>query len=164
MSLKIDYKKLIKDSHQKLIKKILKDVSKNGLPGEHHFYISFATKFPGVEIAEWMKNEYQNGMTIVIQNWFENLIVFDQYFSIILSFNNKPEKIIIPFDSIINFTDPSVNFSLQFEISLSKSLKEETKRQLNQGSFNEENKQLKLKKNDKVIKKDNIIKFDKYKD
>ena len=164
MSFKIDYKKLIKDSHQKLIKKILKDVSKNGLPGEHHFYISFATKFPGVEIAEWMKNEYQNGMTIVIQNWFENLIVSDQFFSIILSFNNKPEKIIIPFDSIINFTDPSVNFSLQFEISLSKSLKEETKRQLNQGSFNEEIKQLKLKKNDKVIKKDNIIKFDKYKD
>ena len=164
MSFKIDYKKLIKDSHQKLIKKILKDVSKNGLPGEHHFYISFATKFPGVEIAEWMKNKYQNGMTIVIQNWFENLIVSDQFFSIILSFNNKPEKIIIPFDSIINFTDPSVNFSLQFEISLSKSLKEETKRQLNQGSFNEEIKQLKLKKNDKVIKKDNIIKFDKYKD
>ena len=164
MSFKIDYKKLIKVSHQKLIKKILKDVSKNGLPGEHHFYISFATKFPGVEIAEWMKNEYQNGMTIVIQNWFENLIVSDQFFSIILSFNNKPEKIIIPFDSIINFTDPSVNFSLQFEISLSKSLKEETKRQLNQGSFNEEIKQLKLKKNDKVIKKDNIIKFDKYKD
>ena len=164
MSFKIDYKKLIKDSHQKLIKKILKDVSKNGLPGEHHFYISFATRFPGVEIAEWMKNEYQNGMTIVIQNWFENLIVSDQFFSIILSFNNKPEKIIIPFDSIINFTDPSVNFSLQFEISLSKSLKEETKRQLNQGSFNEEIKQLKLKKNDKVIKKDNIIKFDKYKD
>ena len=164
MSFKIDYKKLIKDSHQKLIKKILKDVSKNGLPGDHHFYISFATKFPGVEIAEWMKNEYQNGMTIVIQNWFENLIVSDQFFSIILSFNNKPEKIIIPFDSIINFTDPSVNFSLQFEISLSKSLKEETKRQLNQGSFSKENKQLKLKKNDKVIKKDNIIKFDKYKD
>ena len=164
MSFKIDYKKLIKDSHQKLIKKILKDVSKNGLPGEHHFYISFATKFPGVEIAEWMKNEYQNGMTIVIQNWFENLIVSDQFFSIILSFNNKPEKIIIPFDSIINFTDPSVNFSLQFEISISKSLQEETKRQLNQGSFNEEIKQLKLKKNDKVIKKDNIIKFDKYKD
>jgi len=164
MSFKIDYKKLIKVSHQKLIKKILKDVSKNGLPGEHHFYISFATKFPGVEIAEWMKNEYQNGMTIVIQNWFENLIVSDQFFSIILSFNNKPEKIIIPFDSIINFTDPSVNFSLQFEISLSKSLKEETKRKLNQGSFNEEIKQLKLKKNDKVIKKDNIIKFDKYKD
>ena len=164
MSFKIDYKKLIKDSHQKLIKKILKDVSKNGLPGEHHFYISFATKFPGVEIAEWMKNKYQNGMTIVIQNWFENLIVSDQFFSIILSFNNKPEKIIIPFDSIINFTDPSVNFSLQFEISLSKSLKEETKRQLNQGSFSKENKQLKLKKNDKVIKKENIIKFDKYKD
>ena len=164
MSFKIDYKKLIKDSHQKLIKKILKDVSKNGLPGEHHFYISFATKFPGVEIAEWMKNEYQNGMTIVIQNWFENLIVSDQFFSIVLSFNNKLEKIIIPFDSIINFTDPSVNFSLQFEISISKSLQEETEKQINQGFFSKENKQLKLKKNDKVIKKDNIIKFDKYKD
>ena len=111
-----------------------------------------------------MKNEYQNGMTIVIQNWFENLIVSDQFFSIVLSFNNKLEKIIIPFDSIINFTDPSVNFSLQFEISISKSLQEETEKQINQGFFSKENKQLKLKKNDKVIKKDNLIKFDKYKD
>ncbi len=122
MTLNINYERLIKDSLKIAIKELLKSVSKKGLPGKHHFFISFITKFPGVEIAEWMIKEYPKDMTIVIQNWFEDLEVDDQYFSIVLNFKNKPEKMKIPFDSIISFSDPSVNFSLQFENSMKQNL------------------------------------------
>ena len=122
MTLNINYERLIKDSLKIAIKELLKSVSKKGLPGKHHFFISFITKFPGVEIAEWMIKEYPKDMTIVIQNWFEDLQVDDQYFSIVLNFKNKPEKMKIPFDSIISFSDPSVNFSLQFENSMKQNL------------------------------------------
>ncbi len=122
MTLNINYERLIKDSLKIAIKELLKSVSKKGLPGKHHFFISFITKFPGVEISEWMIKEYPKDMTIVIQNWFEDLQVDDQYFSIVLNFKNKPEKMKIPFDSIISFSDPSVNFSLQFENSMKQNL------------------------------------------
>ena len=115
MTLNINYEQLIKDSLKVAIKELLKSVSKKGLPGKHHFFISFITNFPGVEISEWMIKDYPNDMTIVIQNWFEDLKVDDKYFSIVLNFKNKPEKMKIPFASIISFSDPSVNFSLQFE-------------------------------------------------
>ena len=111
-----------KDSLKVAIKELLKSVSKKGLPGKHHFFISFITNFPGVEISEWMIKDYPNDMTIVIQNWFEDLQVDDQYFSVVLNFKNKPEKMKIPFASIISFSDPSVNFSLQFENSMKQNL------------------------------------------
>ena len=122
MTLTINYEDIIKDSLKNAIKKVLLDVSLKGLPGDHHFYISFITSFSGVKIAEWMIKDYPNEMTIVIQNWFEDLEVDDQYFSIVLNFKNKPEKMKIPFDSIISFSDPSVNFSLQFENSMKQNL------------------------------------------
>ena len=122
MTFTINYEEIIKDSLKKAIKKLLLDVSLKGLPGDHHFYISFITNFPGVKIAEWMMKDYPNEMTIVIQNWFENLHVDDKGFSIVLNFKNKPEKLTIPFESILSFSDPSVNFSLQFEGSVSQNL------------------------------------------
>ena len=122
MTLNINYEQLIKDSLKTAIKGLLKSVSEQGLPGDHHFFISFNTNFEGVEISDWMVGKYPNEMTIVIQNWFENLNVDDQCFSIVLNFNNKPEKMKIPFDSIISFSDPSVNFSLQFENSMKQNL------------------------------------------
>jgi hypothetical protein len=122
MTSTINYEEIIKDSLKNAIKKLLLNVSLKGLPGDHHFYISFITNFPGVKIAEWMMKDFPNDMTVVIQNWFENLHVDDKGFSIVLNFKNKPEKLSIPFESIISFSDPSVNFSLQFESSVSQNL------------------------------------------
>ena len=157
MTLAINYEDIIKDSLKNAIKKVLLDVSLKGLPGNHHFYISFITSFTGVKIAEWMIKDYPNKMTIVIQNWYENLNIDDKCFSIVLNFKNKPEKLTIPFDSIISFSDPSVNFSLQFEGSASQNLETimDTK---------ENDPQPQLDKDESESEQDsNIIQFEKYK-
>ena len=157
MTLNINYEQLINDSLKIAIKELLKDVSKKGLPGKHHFFISFISKFPGVEIAEWMIKDYPNDMTIVIQNWFEDLQVDDQYFSIVLNFKNKPEKMKIPFASIISFSDPSVNFSLQFENSIQQNLELLT-------DSKENNKTSKSSNDDfNTEEKNNVIQFEKFK-
>ena len=157
MTFKINYEEIIKDSLKIAIKKLLLDVSLKGLPGDHHFYISFITNFPGVKIAEWMMKDYPNEMTIVIQNWFENLHVDDKSFSIVLNFKNKPEKLNIPFESIISFSDPSVNFSLQFKGSVSQNLE-------NIMDIKEKDPQTQSDKDDlESEKNNNIIQFEKYK-
>ena len=157
MTFKINYEEIIKDSLKIAIKKLLLDVSLKGLPGDHHFYISFITNFPGVKIAEWMMKDYPNEMTIVIQNWFENLHVDDKSFSIVLNFKNKPEKLNIPFESIISFSDPSVNFSLQFEGSVSQNLETIM-------DIKEKDPQTQSDKDDlESEQNNNIIQFEKYK-
>ena len=157
MTFKINYEEIIKDSLKNAIKKLLLDVSLKGLPGDHHFYISFITNFPGVKIAEWMMKDYPNDMTVVIQNWFENLHVDDKGFSIVLNFKNKPEKLNIPFESIISFSDPSVNFSLQFEGSVSQNLETIM-------DIKEKDPQTQSDKDDlESEKNNNIIQFEKYK-
>ena len=157
MTFKINYEEIIKDSLKNAIKKLLLDVSLKGLPGDHHFYISFITNFPGLKIAEWMMQDYPNEMTIVIQNWFENLHVDDKSFSIVLNFKNKPEKLNIPFESIISFSDPSVNFSLQFEGSVSQNLETIM-------DIKEKDPQTQSDKDDlESEKNNNIIQFEKYK-
>ena len=157
MTLNINYEQLIKDSLKVAIKELLKGVSKKGLPGKHHFFISFVTNFPGVQIAEWMIKDYPNDMTIVIQNWFEDLQVDEQYFSVVLNFKNKPEKMKIPFDSIISFSDPSVNFSLQFENSIKQNLKPliELKENKERSKSSDQDFQ--------TEEKNNIIQFEKFK-
>ena len=157
MTFKINYEEIIKDSLKIAIKKLLLDVSLKGLPGDHHFYISFITNFPGVKIAEWMMQDYPNEMTIVIQNWFEDLHVDDKSFNIVLNFKNKPEKLNIPFESIISFSDPSVNFSLQFESSVSQNLETIM-------DIKEKDPQTQSDKDDlESEKNNNIIQFEKYK-
>ena len=116
MTFRIDYEARIQEAFRQAIRKILLDVSNKGLPGKHHFYISFKSTFPGVQMSEWLIEKYPEEMTIVIQNWFDELIVGEQEFTIILNFNNSPEKMTIPLNSITNFSDPSVNFSLQLEL------------------------------------------------
>ncbi len=157
MTLTINYEDIIKDSLKNSIKKLLMDVSLKGLPGDHHFYIAFITNFPGVKIAEWMMKEYPNEMTIVIQNWFKDLYVDDKDFGVTLNFKNKTEKMIIPFESILSFSDPSVNFSLQFESSVSQNLEpimEETESVSQSQSHNDWQ---------KTQRNNNIIQFEKYK-
>src|ERR1700730_16585281 len=93
----------------------LSTVAKNGLPGDHHFYITFLTHFPGVEIPEYLKKQYPEEMTIVLQYQFFGLKIDEDSFSVMLSFNNVKERLHIPLEAITTFADPSVNFALQFQ-------------------------------------------------
>ena len=98
-----------------LISDILSSVSEEGLPGEHHFYISFKTQAPKVSISDSLMAQYPDEMTIVLQNQFENLIVTPEGFYVCLSFNHTPHDIYVPFDALTKFYDPSVSFGLVLE-------------------------------------------------
>lgn len=111
----IDYGNLMHDAMRGLIRRVLSDVAENGLPGAHHFFISFDTGHPDVEIADWLSDRFPDDMTVVMQHWFEDLQVDDDGFAITLNFGNNPERMYIPFDSIRTFVDPSVEFGLRFE-------------------------------------------------
>ena len=115
MAKSIDYGNLMHRAMRGLIQTVLKDVAANGLPGAHHFFITFDTTVEGVEMASWLRARYPAEMTIVVQHWFENLIVTDDGFSITLNFGNNPEPMVIPFDAVRTFVDPSVEFGLRFE-------------------------------------------------
>lgn len=115
MARSIDYGNLMHRAMRGLIQSVLQDVAANGLPGAHHFFITFDTNAPGVAIADWLRARYPKDMTVVIQHWYENLVVTDEGFSITLNFGNSPEPLVIPFDSLRTFVDPSVEFGLRFE-------------------------------------------------
>ena len=115
MARSIDYGNLMHRAMRGLIQNVLQDVARDGLPGAHHFFITFDTTHPDVAIADWLRARYPAEMTVVIQHWFENLIVTDEGFSITLNFGNQPEPLVIPFDAVRTFVDPSVEFGLRFE-------------------------------------------------
>ena len=115
MTRSIDYGTLMHRAMRGLIQTVLTEVAEHGLPGAHHFFITFDTRAPKVEMADWLKSRYPEEMTIVIQHWFDNLVVTDEGFSITLNFGNQPEPLVIPFDAAHTFVDPSVEFGLRFE-------------------------------------------------
>jgi uncharacterized protein len=115
MARSIDYGNLMHRAMRGLIQSVLTDVAEHGLPGAHHFFITFDTTHPDVQIADWLKERYPTEMTVVIQHWYENLVVTDEGFSITLNFGNNPEPMVIPFDALRTFVDPSVEFGLRFE-------------------------------------------------
>ncbi|MEM7753172.1 MAG: ClpXP protease specificity-enhancing factor SspB [Pseudomonadota bacterium] len=115
MTATIDYGNLMHRAMRGLIQNVLIDVSKNGLPGQHHFFITFDTMHPDVEIADWLSDRYPDEMTIVMQHWFENLDVTDEGFAVTLNFGDAPEPLYIPYEAIRTFVDPSVEFGLRFE-------------------------------------------------
>lgn len=110
----IDYSALVDDAMHLIVKKSLEIFAKNNLDGDHHFFISFITKYPGVSISEKLHNKYPYEMTVVLQYQFEDLFINDHGFSVCLSFDNQKEKIVIPFAALTAFADPSVKFGLQF--------------------------------------------------
>jgi uncharacterized protein len=115
MTRSIDYGTLMHRALRGLIQTVLSDVARDGLPGAHHFFITFDTTYPGVELADWLRDRYPTEMTVVIQHWYENLTVTDEGFGVTLNFGNNPEPMLIPFDAVRTFVDPSVEFGLRFE-------------------------------------------------
>lgn len=115
MSREIDYGNLMHTAMRGLIKSVLLDVAERGLPGAHHFFITFDTSHPDVELADWLTDRYPGEMTVVMQHWFDNLDVGDDGFAVTLNFGDAPEPLYIPYDAIKTFVDPSVEFGLRFE-------------------------------------------------
>ncbi|KXF76848.1 hypothetical protein ATN84_12605 [Paramesorhizobium deserti] len=113
----IRYDILAQEALRGVIRKVLSEVAKAGLPGNHHFFITFLTEAPGVRISSRLKEKYPEQMTIVLQHQFWDLQVTEQIFEVGLSFGDVPERLIIPFSAIRGFYDPSVNFELEFDVS-----------------------------------------------
>ncbi len=111
----INYQELVKNALKGVFREILLLVEKNGLQGEQHYYISFKTGEDGVKIPKRLKTQYPVEMTIVIQNRFWEFKVEENHFEIGLSFNHKPELLVIPFDAVTSLVDPSERFALQFD-------------------------------------------------
>ena len=111
----IDYGGMMHRAMQRLIADVLDAVAREGLPGDHHFFITFDTRDPDVEMADWLRERYPDEMTIVIQHWFDSLEVRPEGFAITLNFGDSPEPLYIPFDALRTFVDPSVEFGLRFE-------------------------------------------------
>ncbi len=111
---KIDYELMVQESLRNVIKDTLRMVSKNGLPGTHHFYLSFKTNYPGVDLPDFLREEYPEEITIVLQYEFWDLEVAEESFCVTLCFNDIHERLNVPFNAIVSFVDPSVKFGLQF--------------------------------------------------
>lgn len=112
----IRYDILAQDALRGVIRKVLGEVIKTGLPGEHHFFITFLTSAPGVRISTRLREKYPELMTIVIQHQYWDLAVTDTSFEVGLSFSDIPERLLIPFAAIRGFYDPAVNFELEFDV------------------------------------------------
>jgi hypothetical protein len=110
----IRYDLLVQDALKGVVRKVLID-AKEGLPGEHHFYISFQTDYPGVRLSNRLREKYPQEMTIVLQHQYWDLNVTEHTFEVGLSFSGVPERLLIPFEALTGFFDPSVQFGLKFD-------------------------------------------------
>ena len=111
----IDYDQIVEETLRLVVKKSLELVNEEGLPGDHHFYISFDSTYKGVKVPSELKVGDDNEIKIILQHQFWDLTIDDEKFSVVLSFNGKKKIIFVPFNSIISFSDPSVGFILQFK-------------------------------------------------
>lgn len=109
------YDLMVQEALKGVVRKVLSDAAKEGLPGEHHFYVSFRTGAPGVRISQRLREKYPEEMTIVLQHQFWDLQVYDHTFEVGLSFSGIPERLLVPYDALSGFFDPSVEFGLKFE-------------------------------------------------
>jgi len=111
------YDLLAQAALRQVVRLALMRVEKDGLPGDHHFFISFDVRHPGVELSDRLRKKYSEEMTIVIQHQFWDLHVHPEYFEVGLSFDGIPEKLVVPFEAVKGFFDPAVQFGLQFEVA-----------------------------------------------
>jgi hypothetical protein len=115
----IRYDLLTQQALRGVVRTVLADIAKKGLPGDHHFYISFDTHAEGLRLSSRMRAQYPDEMTIVLQHQFWDLVVTDDTFEVGLSFGGVPERLLVPFEAVTAFVDPSVEFGLRFEPALS---------------------------------------------
>jgi hypothetical protein len=115
MADQIRYDLLTQKALRGVVRNVLTDAAKKGLPGDHHFYIGFDTHAAGVRLSERLRTQYPEQMTIILQHQYWDLVVSDTGFEVGLSFGGIPEKLTVPFEAISSFFDPSVQFGLQFE-------------------------------------------------
>jgi uncharacterized protein len=111
----IRYDLLVQDALRSVVRKVLADTARNGLAGEHHFNIAFKTQAPGVVAPPAVKQRFPDEMSIILQHEFWDLVVTQDAFEVSLNFSRRPERLIVPFDSITGFTDPSVPFGFKLE-------------------------------------------------
>ena len=111
----IRYDLLVQEALRSVVRRVLADASRDGLPGDHHFNISFRTHDPGVSIPNFLSSRYPDEMAIILQHEFWDLLVADDRFEVSLNFNRKPERLIVPFTAITGFSDPSVPFGFKIE-------------------------------------------------
>jgi hypothetical protein len=109
------YDLMVQEALKGVVRKVLSDAAREGLPGEHHFYVSFRTGAPGVRISQRLREKYPDEMTIVLQHQFWDLQVHDHTFEVGLSFSGIPERLLVPYEALSGFFDPSVEFGLKFE-------------------------------------------------
>ena len=113
----IDYESLAKEALRTVVRRVLESVVEKGLPGNHHFFISFHTTAPGVKISSRISAQYPKEMTVVLQHQFWDLKVLEDHFEVSLSFSNIPETLVIPYKAIKVFFDPAASYGLQFDQS-----------------------------------------------
>jgi hypothetical protein len=109
------YDLMVQEALKGVVRKILSEAARDGLPGEHHFYITFRTGAPGVRLSQRLREKHPEEMTIVLQHQFWDLSASDHSFEVGLSFSGVPERLLVPFDAVTTFFDPSVEFGLKFE-------------------------------------------------
>ncbi len=111
---KIDYPALLQEALRDVVRRVLERAAEHGLPGEHHFYIGFRTDFPGVEAPRFLREQYPEEMTIILQHQFWGLEVADDAFSVLLIFGGSRQRLRVPFAALTAFADPSADFGLRF--------------------------------------------------
>lgn len=107
---------MVEEALRGVVRKALQHALDEGLPGDHHYYLTFRTTAPGVSIPDYLHDQYPEEMTIVLQHQFWDLTIEDERFTVTLSFKNRPADLVIPFDALSAFVDPSVKFGLQFTV------------------------------------------------
>jgi uncharacterized protein len=112
---KIDYPTLLQDALRDAVRRVMEQVAEHGMPGEHHFYIGFRTDFPGVEAPRFLREQYPDEVTIILQHQFWGLEVTAEDFSVLLSFGGARQRVTVPFAALTAFADPSADFGLRFD-------------------------------------------------
>ena len=115
MNDRFHYDALVDDALRSVVRRVLTQVAEKGLPGSHHFYISFRSTDPGVELPDYLRAKYPEEMTVVLQHQYWDLILTEEFFEVTVSFNKQQERIKVPFAALSAFVDPSVRFGLQFD-------------------------------------------------
>ena len=154
MADEIDYGNLMHNAMRSLIQDVLTEVKNNGLPGQHHFFITFDTNHADVEMASWLKDRYPTEITVVMQHWYDDLEVKDDGFSVTLNFGDTPEHLVIPYEAILTFVDPSVEFGLRFETNEEDEDTDEQKPTISKESIKDDTK----KETGQVVSLDNFRK------